>query len=123
MYDFSDFIDRDLKFFRQLPQFTNLSDQELNAILDKMASFDNTDWQQERDGKLKAEKAEDSRYMEEEGKKAPTLPDGDVKIERGLLITFATMDKNGFASSEDLARCKKSWKMSLEHDQTKKIYV
>jgi len=113
--------ERTLRFAQTLPQFVNMTVNEIDKLLQRIDQLDEGDWQHLHRVKLKEERVEDSRYMEDEGKKDPILPDGNVCIEKGIMVTFATVDKNGFASTEDLAKCKKTWKLSLT--DTKRIYL
>ena len=126
MYDFndlgfSDFDDRERMFLPKLPQFINLKFREIAHIIRRMESMEDEGWKQETKERLKTERIEDSRYMEE-NKTDPILPDGEVNIQQGIIVPNI-VDDRGFISIEDLDCGLKTFKFSMDNNKKKKFYI
>lgn len=120
-YDvYSDEYKVSMYHWKQLPQFAGLTENEILAIIEQIHRQTVRQDDIEREAKMKKERADDVAYIEG-GEDKNVLPEGNVRIDQGIIITPDVIDDHGFASRQDLSYQKGVMKMSL--DEKKKIYV
>lgn len=118
MYDDPETID--IQQLKRLPQFANMKDAEIQALMSKIGKMEEKEWEKLCQSKMEKDRQEDAAYLE--ATKDPVLPSESVRINKGVFIAPSIVDDCGFISEADLLHQKRTMKFSLDGSK-KKIYL
>jgi hypothetical protein len=109
----------DLFYLRKLPQFVGMSEDDLRALFIRILKTEEKLWDEEIKRRLNRERAETLAAIE--NNEVSPLPPEPVKIAFGVKIYPALIDDKGFVSHDDLARQRRT--MKLSQNEHRKIYL